>query len=161
MKIIFDIERYKELLEKNEILLAQQSNSFFETEDELIELLSYYLYIQHQISYERREDYYFLIFRYIEKLITLQIFQSEFLKMEKTDARVAQLILNDFEQLAVFSVDLKALKFSPLTAKISEVCRLVTKLSPEEGIINQEFHKSLEKIYFEMRKFLKKDTNFS
>jgi hypothetical protein len=49
------------------------------------------------------------------------------------------MITKNFKQLAGFSVDLEAVEFSP-----------------EEGISDQKFRKSIEKPYFEIRKFLKK-----
>ncbi|MFT5791521.1 MAG: hypothetical protein ACI9LI_000857 [Saprospiraceae bacterium] len=155
MKITLDIERYKELLEK-EKCLSQQSNSLvFEDRDEFIELLSYAASVQDQISYERREEYYSLISRYIEKVVISSVFECEFLEMEKEDGKAATMITNDFKQLAVFSVDLRALKFSSLTTKIYDVCMLALEFG-EEGISDQKSHKSVEKTYFEMRKFLKK-----
>lgn len=75
MKITFDIDRYNELLEK-ETRLSQQNNSLiFENKDEFIELLSYGARVKNQISYERKEDYYYLISQYIEKVVTPPIFQ--------------------------------------------------------------------------------------
>jgi hypothetical protein len=156
MKITFDIERYKELLQKEECLNQQSSSLVLENRDEFIELLSYGADVQNQISYQRKHEYYFLISQYIEKVFISSVFQWEFLKMEKEDGNAATIITNNFKQLAVFSVDLKAVKFSSLTDKIYDVCMLAIEFSPEEGISEQQFHKCVEKIYFEMRKFLKK-----
>jgi hypothetical protein len=122
MKITFDMDRYKELLEKKECLSQQSNSLIFENKDEFMELLSYGAFVKNQISYERREEYYSLISQYMEKVVTLPVFESEFLEMEKEDGKAAERITNDFKQLAIFSVDLKAVKFSFLTGRISDVC---------------------------------------
>jgi uncharacterized protein YdhG (YjbR/CyaY superfamily) len=57
----------------------------------------------------------------------------------KKNGEAAPMITKNFKQLAGFSVDLEAVEFSP-----------------EEGISDQKFRKSIEKPYFEIRKFLKK-----
>ena len=153
MKITFDIDRYNELLEK-EKRLSQQSNSLiFENKDEFIELLSYGARVEDQISYERKREYYSLISEYIEKVVTPQIFQSELLKMEKEDGKAAKMITNDFKQLAIFSVDLKAVEFSSLIGEISDVSMVAREFSPEEGISDKEFRKSIEKTFLQMQEF--------
>ena len=153
MKITFDMDRYNELLEK-EKSLSQQSNSLiFENKDEFIELLSYGARVENQIYYERKEDYYSLISQYIEKVVTPPIFQSEFLKMEKEDAKTAKMITNDFKQLVSFSVDLKAVEFSSLIGEISNISMVACEFSPEEGISDQKFRKSIEKTFLQMQEF--------
>jgi hypothetical protein len=153
MKITFDMDRYNELLEK-EKRLSQQSNSLiFENKDEFIELLSYGAHVESQISYKRKREYYSLISEYIEKVFTPQIFQWKFLKMEKEDAKAAKMITNDFKQLAIFSVDLKAVEFSSLIEEISDVSMVAKEFGPEKGISDQKFRKSIEKTFFQMQKF--------
>ena len=109
-------------------------------------MLSYGVRVEEQISYERKEEYYSLIFQYIEKVVTPPVFQWEFLEMEKEDGNAVTMITNDFKQLVIFSVDLKAVKFSSLTGEIYDVCMLAQKFGLEEGISDQKFHKSIEKI---------------
>jgi hypothetical protein len=131
MKITFDMDRYNELLEK-EKRLSQQSNSLiFENKDEFIELLSYGARVENQISYERKKEYYSLISQYIEKVVTPPIFQWELLKMEKEDSKAATMITNDFKQLAIFSVDLKAVELSSLISEISDVSMVALEFGPE------------------------------
>ncbi len=153
MKISFDIDRYNELLEKEKVLSQQSDSLCFENKDEFIVLLSYGARVEDQISYERKEEYYSLISQYIERIVTPQIFQWEFLKMEKEDAKVAKMITNDFKQLAIFSVDLKAVEFSSLIGEISDVSMVAREFSPEEGISDQKFRKSIEKTFLQMQKF--------
>ena len=109
--------------------------------------------MQDQISYGRKEDYYSLISQYIEKVVTPPIFQSEFLKMEKEDAKAAKIITNDFKQLASFSVNLKAVEFSSLIEEISDLSMVAQEFGPEEGISDQKFRKSIEKTFLQMQEF--------
>ena len=102
MKITFDIDRYNELLEKEKRLSQENNSLIFENKDEFIELLSYDARVQSQISYERNQDYYSLISQYIDKVVTAPIFQSEFLKMEKEDAKAAKIITDDFKHLNIW-----------------------------------------------------------
>ena len=157
MKITFDIDRYNELLEKEKRLSQENNSLIFENKDEFIELLSYDARVQSQISYERNQDYYSLISQYIDKVVTAPIFQSEFLKMEKEDAKAAKIITDDFKQLARFSVDLKAVKFSSLIEEISEVSMVACEFGPEEGISDQKFRKSIEKTFLQIQNFLNEE----
>ena len=157
MKIRFDINRYNELLEKEKSLGQQNKSLILENKEEFIELLSYGANVENQISYERKHDYHSLISQYIEKVITASKFQSEFLKMEKEDAKAAKIITNDFKQLASFSVDLKAVEFSSLIEEISDVSMVAYEFGPEEGISDQGFRKSIEKTFLQIQNFLKEE----
>jgi len=157
MKITFDIDRYNELLEKDKRLSQENNSLIFENKDEFIELLSYGARVKNQISYERKQDYYSLISQYIDKVVTAPIFQSEFLKMEKEDAKAAKIITDDFKQLASFSVDLKAVEFSSLIADISDVSMVACEFGPEEGISDQKFRKSIEKTFLQIQNFLNEE----
>lgn len=157
MKITFDIDRYNELLEKEKRLSQENNSLIFENKDEFIELLSYGARVKNQISYERNQDYYSLISQSIDKVVTAPIFQSEFLKMEKEDAKAAKIITDDFKQLARFSVDLKAVEFSSLIEDISEVYMVACEFGPEEGISDQKFRKSIEKTFLQIQNFLNRE----
>ena len=157
MKITFDTDRYNELLEKEKRLSQENNSLIFENKNEFIELLSYGARVKDQISYERNQDYYSLISQYIDKVVTAPIFQSEFLKMEKEDAKAAKIITDDFKQLARFSVDLKAVEFSSLIEGISEVCMVACEFGPEEGISDQKFRKSIEKTFLQIQNFLNEE----
>lgn len=157
MNIRFDINRYNELLEKEKSLGQQNKSLIFENKEEFVELLSYGANVESQISYERKHDYYSLISQYIEKAITAPRFQSEFLKMEKEDAKAAKIITNDFKQLASFSVDLKAVEFSSLIEEISDVSMVAYEFGPEEGISDHEFRKSIEKTFLQIQNFLNEE----
>lgn len=159
MKVTFDINRYKELLEKEKYLNQQNKSFFSENKEEFLELLSYGSRVQDQISYQRKNEYHSLISQYIKKVLTAPKFQFEFLKMEQEDSTVAKIITDDLERLAIFATDLKALEFSSLMSEISEISMIAIEFGPEEGISDQNFRKSVEKLYFKMQKFMEKEGN--
>lgn len=157
MKITFDIDRYNELLEKEKRLSQENNPLILENKDEFIELLSYGARVKNQISYERNQDYYSLISQYIDKVVTAPIFQSEFLKMEKEEAKAAKIITDDFKQLARFLVDFKAVEFSSLIEDISEIFMIACGFFPEKGISDQKFRKSIQKTFLQIQNFLNEE----
>ena len=158
MRITFDIDRYKKLLQKNEFLSQQNKSLILENKNEFLELLTYSARVGDQICYERKKEYYFLISQYVKKKAnpSVTVFESKFLEMSREDCEAAEIITNDFKQLSNFSVDLEAVKFSSLIGKIYDVCLMAREFGPEDGISDQEFRKSVEETYFEIRTFLKK-----
>jgi len=109
--------------------------------------------VKNQISYARKQEYYSLISQYIDKVVTAPIFQSEFLKMEKEDAKAAKIITDDFKQLARFSFDLKAVEFSSLIADISGIFMVAYEFGPKESINDQKFRKSIKKTFLQIQNF--------
>ena len=159
MKRNFDIIRYKELVEKENHLNQQNNSLIYQNREEFAELVQYGASIESQIFYQRREEYYFLISEYTKKTKTISktLFELKFRQMEKKDSEAADIVLKDFKQLSVFSIDLESVEFSSLIQEISAICLLSQEFgSEEEGISDQKFHKSVEKTYLKMRKFLKK-----
>jgi hypothetical protein len=73
--------------------------------------------------------------------------------MEKKDAKAAEMITNDFKQLAIFSVDLKAVEFSSLIGEISDVSMVARELVTEKGTSDQKFRKWIEKTFLQMQEF--------
>lgn len=154
MKFTLDIDRYKELLEKESRLNKQNSSLIYENREEFLELLSYPARVQNQIAYERRNDYYSLISKYIQQILTLDEFRWEFIQMETREGADTSAIRDDLEQLAAFSVDSKADEFSSLTNQLSEDVSVAEEFGPEDGISDAQFHDSIQKTYLKMQKFL-------
>ena len=94
-----------------------------ENRNEYKELYAPLYFIEYSIFYKRIKDYYFLIDQYLEKRLTQRAFESKFLEMEKEDGQTTNAILTDFEQLAVFWGNSKALEFSYLN-------KIFFKISP-------------------------------
>ena len=86
------------------------------------ELLNYRADIEEQISYNRKKDYFILIYEYLNRIISPYEFRFKFLQMEKEDSRKSTLILEDFQELEVFTLAKDLEKFSDLIDQISTLC---------------------------------------
>ena len=133
----FNLKNYVELLNKQDL-----------TETDQLQLLSYGALVERQISYNRKEDYFSLIKNYLAKKISPSIFRAKFLEMQNQDNNTAQMLKKDFEQLSNFSVNLELEEgpFSSLINLIYDNSMLAIEFGPEEGISEEEFKVSIEKI---------------
>ena len=114
----------------------------FENKKEFLEFLSYGSHVEIQIFYDRKNVYYSLIAEYLTKKINPGRFRSKFLKMQREDGKAATMIKKDLEQLATFSIDLKADEFSSLIEQIYHDLNLVLKmvsLKSDSGILLKKF----------------------
>ena len=153
MGYILNIERYIELLKKESSFNNQKKSLLFENKKEFLELLSYGSHVESQISYDRKNVYYSLIAKYLTKKINPGRFRSKFLQMQREDGEAATMIKKDLEQLATFSIDLKADEFSSLIEQIYDVSALAFEFGPEDGISEERFRDSVEKVFSEMEKY--------
>lgn len=152
MEYRLNIERYIELLKKESSLNNQQKSLLFENKKEFLELLSYGSRVESQISYDRKNVYHSLITEYLTKKINPGRFRSKFLQMHREDGEAATIIKKDLEQLASFSIDLKADEFSSLIEQIYDVSALAFEFGPEDGISEERFRDSVEKVFSKMEK---------
>lgn len=150
MKHILNLVRYKDLLKKEKNLNLENKSLLIENKDEFLEFLSYNSKLQNSISYQNKEKYYSLISEYLDNLIPPQLFQWEFVELEQKDAEAAKILLNDIKESQTFSIELIAIKFGSLVGKISELSDIANEFGPEEGISNENFLKSIKKIYSEI-----------
>jgi hypothetical protein len=150
MKHILNFVRYKDLLKKEKNLNLENKSLLIENKDEFLEFLSYNSKLQNSISYQNKEKYYSLISQYLDNLIPPQLFQWKFVELEQKDAEAAKILLNDIKESQTFSIELIAIKFGSLVDKISELSDIANEFGPEEGISNENFLKSIKKIYSEM-----------
>ena len=116
MKKHFNLSRYKELLQLEE---SGKDSLFDKT---FLELLSYKANIEDQISYNRKENYFSLIDKYLSRVIAPHEFRSKFLEMENQDSRTASIIMQDFRELEVFTLADDLEEFSDLISQISTLC---------------------------------------
>ena len=72
--------------------------------------------------YNRKKDYFILIDQYLSRIIPPYEFRSKFLQMEKKDSEKSTLILEDFQELEVFTLAKDLEKFSDLINQISTLC---------------------------------------
>ena len=150
MKHNLNLIRYKDLLKKEKKLNLENKSLLIENKNELLEFLSYNSKLQNSISYQNKEKYYSLISKYLDNLIPVELFQWKFVELEQKEAEAAKILLNDIKESQTFSIELIAIKFGSLVGKISELSDIANEFGPEEGISNENFLKSIKKIYSEM-----------
>ena len=150
MKHNLNLIRYKDLLKKEKNLNLENKSLLIENKDEFLEFLSYNSKLENSISYQNKEKYYSLISQYLDNLIPPHLFQWEFVELEQKDAKAAKILLNDIKESQTFSIELIAIKFGSLVGKISKLSDIANEFGPEEDISNENFRKSIKKIYSEM-----------
>ena len=96
-----------------------------------------------------------LINKYLNQLITPSEFRIEFLKMEKQDGTKANKILQDYQQLSVFSLVDNLEEFSNIMGQISDLCLEVRELGYGDGLSKDEFYYSVNNLYLQLKKSLK------
>ena len=112
----FNLSRYKELLQ------LDASGNYSLLDPIFYELLSYKVNVQSQIAYNQKEHYFSLIERYLDGIIDLYEFRSNFLEMENQDGQTAKIILNDFQELKSLRLANDLQEFSDLKIKILNLC---------------------------------------
>ena len=110
MEKYFNLSRYKELLQLEEKGII----SFLD-----LELVTYKASVAQQIQYNRKKDYFIVIHEYLSQIITPYEFRSKFLQMQKDDSAKAALILQNDQELEVFTLAKDLEKFSNLISEIS------------------------------------------
>jgi len=142
----FNLARYKELLE------LEKSNKITFLD---LELLTYGASIESQICYNRKENYFSLIEKYLRGKIAGHEFRSKFLEMEKQDGRTAYIIKQDFQKLEVFTLADDLEEFSYLTGEISTLCLEYDEIwdGTMERMSESEFYSLVNKHYFQLAEF--------
>ena len=154
----FNVSRYRELLKKKDIL--EEQNKFLFDDPDYLELLSYQATVYRQIYFSRKSDYCSLIKKYLNTTIPPHKFRARFLGMVKQDDEKAEKILQDFNQLSSFSIDVNLDGFSSLFGRISNNCLQAFEFGPKNdgyGIPEDEFRNSIEEIYFELEKYFNEE----
>ena len=139
------------MVEKETALANKKKALFYENRSEYLELLNYQASVEQQITY-RKNNYFLLINKYLNQLITPSEFRIEFLKMEKQDGTKAKKILQDFQQLSFFSLVENLEEFSNFMGQISDLCLEVRELGYGEGLSKDEFHHSVNNLYLQIKK---------
>lgn len=109
----FNLSRYKELLQLEEKGVISFLN---------LELVTYEASVANQIRYNRKNDYFIVIYEYLNQIITPYEFRSKFLQMQKDESAKARIILENFQELKVFTLAKDLEKFSDLISQISTLC---------------------------------------
>jgi hypothetical protein len=88
-------------------------------DENYFKLLRYQTSVSKQLIYNRKEDYYSLINKYLNKTLTLLEFRTQFLEMEKEDLNKGGVILGDIQELEVIYLIEDVEKYSRIIGKIS------------------------------------------
>lgn len=116
MKKKFYFTGYKELVDMENCgkIVFLDANYF--------KLLRYQTSVGKQLIYNRKEDYYSIINKYLNKTLTLLEFRTQFLDMEKEDIEKGYIILGNIQELEVFYLVEDLEKFSKLIGEIIDLC---------------------------------------
>ena len=144
----FNLSRYKELLK------LEESGKISFLDENYFELLSYKASVEEQISYNRKKDYFLLIHEYLSRVISPYEFRSKFLQMEKEDSKKATIILEDFQELEVFTLAEDLEKFSDLITQISTLCFEYDEVwdGTMERMSESEFYYLVNNRYLQLQK---------
>lgn len=154
----FDVSRYRELLKRKDIL--EEQSEFIFDEPEYRELLSYQGSVYTQIYFNRKSYYCSLIRKYLNKKIPSHLFIGRFLIMVEEDDKKAGKILQDFEQLSNFSINVTLDEFSSLFERIFDRCLQAFEFGPDDelyGVPENELRNSIEEIYFQLENYLNEE----
>jgi hypothetical protein len=142
MKKEFNFTGYKELVDmKNcEEIVFLDANYF--------KLLRYQTSVGKQLIYNRKEDYYSIINKYLNKTLTLLEFRTQFLDMEKEDIEKGYVILENIQELEVFYLVEDLEKFSRLIGEIIDLCEDYYIIEP---MPETEFYFLVKKYYHQLQ----------
>ena len=112
----FNLSRYKELLN------LKKNNKISFLDEDFMELLIYKSNVAEQISYDRKEAYFLLISKFLDRSITISDFNSQIKELQEQDNRKSKIILENFEELQAFSLASDLNIFSNSIHYISEGC---------------------------------------
>ena len=141
----FNLSRYKELLE----LEKNNKITFLD-----LELGTYKASICSQIQYNRKEEYFSLIEKYLKRKLSGDEFRSKFLKIETEDEKTAYILGRDFQKLEAFTLADDLEDFSNLILEISTLCSEYgdTWYESMEPMSENEFYSLVNQHYFQLAK---------
>ena len=141
----FNLSRYKELLN------LKKNNKISFLDEDFMELLIYKSNVAEQISYDRKEAYFLLISKFLDRSITISDFNSQIKELQEQDNRKSKILLENSQELQTFPLasDLKI--FSNSINNISEVCfDFYESFNDLESITKDELYDSVNKYYSEL-----------
>lgn len=112
----FNLSRYKELLN------LKLNNKISFLDEDFMELLTYKSNVAEQISYDRKEAYFLLISKFLDRSITISDFNSQIKELQEQDNRKSKIVLKNFEELQAFPLASDLNIFSNSIHYISEGC---------------------------------------
>lgn len=143
-----NVSRYKELLR-----LDPMKNCSF-SDDIFLEFVSYTASIEGQICYNRKNEYFSLIDKYLSGTLTTYDFKVSFLNMEREDSEKASIISEDFEALELLTLADDLAKFSDLIDEISTICFEYDEIFVDDGepMTDIEFYSLIKSRYYQLQR---------
>lgn len=125
-----------------------------------LELVTYKESIESQICYNRKENYFSLVEKYLKGKLAGHDFRAKFLKMETQDGKTAYTITRDFQNLEAFTISDDLEDFSNLKMQISTLCFEYDEIwdGTMERMSESEFYSLLNKHYFQLAKLFSADS---
>ncbi len=145
----FNLTRYKELLKLDPISLSDADDIF-------LEFLGYEASIGSQICYNRKEEYFSLINKYLIGILTPYQFRSKFLKMESEHWEKVPAISENFEALEIFTLADDLENFSHLKIQIWTLCYEFAEILDDgrgKRMTEIEFYSLVNRNYFQLQRF--------
>ena len=143
----YEKKRHLELLNQQETVSSDESNS---------KLLTYSIILIDHLNWEIRDQYLELLDKFMEKKINIFNFRTAFCERYISIEQLADVLKSN---RVLLSPSQKSLEFGDLLAEIDNCCQAYSgdpePFRNEFEIGDVEFRTSIEKTYFQMKKFLK------
>ena len=143
----------KKLVAKKESLITTDKDLF--ADPTFLELLALEASIESQVFYNHKNNYFALIQKYLNETIPPNRFRGQFIKMVNEDLKKSQEILDNFEELSTFWIDLELDEFGSLFENIHETCLCAFEFEGQEDAMPEtKFRDSIQKFFFKIQKYL-------
>lgn len=147
MRKDFNLSRYKELLE------LEESGKISILD---LEFVTYGAIVESQMAYDRKENYFSLIDKYLDRAITPYEFRSKFLEMNYQDSAEAFRMKQDFRKLEGLTLADDLEKFSDVENKLTRLCWehqvMLDNNTTMEGMSESEFYSLVHNHYLQLQK---------
>lgn len=147
----FNVSRYQEL---KQVVNEKTIESIQEycADPEIQEFATLEANIHGQIFYNNKKFYFTLIEKYLNKTISPDIFRYQFTTMGEKDLKKANKILNNFEELSTFWIDLESYEFYCLFDHIYDICFDAFEVE-DNGMTEDIFRNLIQKSFFKIQKY--------
>ena len=115
MKKKFNLTGYIDLIK------MQHSGELVFSDANYFKLLGYRTSVTDQLMYNRKEEYYSIINKYLNKTLTLKEFRTQFLNLQDEDIDKKMVILGNIQELEVFYLVEDLERFSRLIDEIIDL----------------------------------------
>ena len=144
----FDFKRYQELVKLDEM----EKGGLDLWSKDFLELIELGASIRNQISHNRKDQYFSLVQKYLNGMLTVYEFQSNFLELEEEDRKTSDTIKQNSRELEVFMLADELEEFSNWQNRIS---LLITEYDEyDERMSDDEFYSIIKDSYLQLQEAL-------